>query len=229
MERQHLDRIRFVTRHFHDLQGLRYLVPAGLMALSGGLALSRGWPWPLLAAALFLAGSLLLLGAKRYYGSTYGEVERAARIQPAAAPAAVSILGEAGPLRIPEATPLLPRVLLVPWLALSVFTVFQILFWPPWVDSHRAFLSRSIEALCGSLFLGLWWWRGGRPVQGYVLGCGLLLSGLAVLGPRLAPAAVDLRAALLLCGASLFGVGCLDHWQLVRVLGRPAKASGEEE
>ena len=36
MESQELDRIRFVTRHFNDLQGLRYLVPMGLLTLSVG-------------------------------------------------------------------------------------------------------------------------------------------------------------------------------------------------
>ncbi len=44
-----LDRIRFVTWHFNDLQGLRYWVPLGLITLSlgGGRSISttRGsWP-----------------------------------------------------------------------------------------------------------------------------------------------------------------------------------------
>src|SRR5689334_14389526 len=53
-----LDRIRFVTRHFRELQGFRRLVPAGLILLSlAGLTLPGGW---FLSAAL-LAGACALL------------------------------------------------------------------------------------------------------------------------------------------------------------------------
>ena len=49
MESQNLDRIRFVTRHFNDLQGLRYLVPIGLITLSvGGTIHFASWPLLLL-------------------------------------------------------------------------------------------------------------------------------------------------------------------------------------
>lgn len=57
MESPDLDRIRFVTHHFQDLQGLRYGVPMGLVALSGGVtAFFAGWPPTLLLlqAALVL-------------------------------------------------------------------------------------------------------------------------------------------------------------------------------
>ena len=57
MKPHDLDRIRFVTRHFHDLQGLRYGVPLGLVALSGGVtAFFAGRP-PLL---LFLQAAVVL-------------------------------------------------------------------------------------------------------------------------------------------------------------------------
>lgn len=268
METQDLERIRFVTQHFHDLQGLRYLVPIGLMVLSGGTALARGWLSVLLQAGLFCGGCLLMLGAKRYYRSAYGEVERAVA-QPVAVRSYLSVLGYAGPPQVPSTIPIVPRFLLVSWLAVSVFVVFQILFWPPWVwvDSHFiwtgsssaaiAVLTQSIYALCGSFFLGLWWWRKSPLARSYDLGIGILLAGFSVLAPWLVPEATnlrvvlrlglpvgflppdlqenlvpivaDLRMALLLCGAALIAVGCLDHWQLVRVLGRPASASGEEE
>ena len=36
MKTPDLDRIRFITRHFNDLQGLRYWVPLGLVILGLG-------------------------------------------------------------------------------------------------------------------------------------------------------------------------------------------------
>ena len=76
MELQDLDRIRFVTRRFSDLQGLRRLVPAGLILLSGaGLTSFTSWPLLFLRALSFGGACLLLLGARRYYRSTFGEAE----------------------------------------------------------------------------------------------------------------------------------------------------------
>src|SRR4029077_9076940 len=207
MATQDLERIRFVTQHFHDLQGLRYLVPIGLMVLSGGATLAWGWLSVLLQAGLFCSGCLLMLGAKRYYRSAYGEVERAVA-QPVAVRSFVSILGHAGPPQVPSPLPIVPRFLLGSWLAVSVFIVFQILFWPPWVwvDSHFiwtgsssaaiAVLTQSIYALCGSLFLGLWWWRKSPLARSYDLGIGILLSALSVLGPFLVPETAGLRVTL---------------------------------
>ena len=76
MEIRDLERIRFVTRHFGELQGFRRLVPVGLLMLSGaGLTSFTGWPVALLRVALFAGACLLLLGAGRYYRSTFGETE----------------------------------------------------------------------------------------------------------------------------------------------------------
>jgi hypothetical protein len=94
-------------------------------------------------------------------------------------------------------------------------------------------------ALYGSLFLGIWLWRGRRLSQSHHLVLGVLLLGLAAFGaclgyfvwedreiPRLLldlflPAVVHLWVALLLCGAAMILAGLLDHWQLVRALARP--------
>jgi hypothetical protein len=75
MEPQDLDRVRFVTRHFNDLQGLRWAVPLGAVALSLGGAIH--FPgWPAYAVLLTAAGALLLrLGARRYYTRSFGTVE----------------------------------------------------------------------------------------------------------------------------------------------------------
>ncbi len=77
MTTRDIDRIRFVTRHFRDLQGLRTLVPLGLLLLAYGAMDAFPFRWVLcLAAALFLIawGMMRRLGA--YYQRTFGEVER---------------------------------------------------------------------------------------------------------------------------------------------------------
>ena len=75
METVDLDHIRFATRHFNDLQGLRYAVPLGLVTLAlGGILHFASWPAFLLVpasgAAVFLA-----LAAGRHYRRVYGEVQ----------------------------------------------------------------------------------------------------------------------------------------------------------
>jgi hypothetical protein len=70
-----------------------------------------------------------------------------------------------------------------------------------------------------ALFAG--WWRQGRPIfRAYAAVLGLLLLGLAIVGPFSASAAplVGLPASLFLCGAVLILVGLLDHRQLARAL-----------
>ena len=77
MSVQGLDRIQFVTRHFNDLQGLRYLVPLGLITLSvGGTSHFSSWPM-LLRGAFILTALVLMFCAKAYYRRTLGDVEPA--------------------------------------------------------------------------------------------------------------------------------------------------------
>jgi hypothetical protein len=124
METPNLERIRFITRHFNDLQGLRYGVPLGLILLS--------WTGPPLLRAAGLAGALLLaLGARRYYRSL-GVVEREpfdldAETYP------VSLYSPAGPIpRLdlpPRAAPVAKRFLLTSLLAVTVFA--YVLALPP--------------------------------------------------------------------------------------------------
>ena len=234
MEIQDLDHVRFVTRHFRDLQGFRRLVPVGLLVLSGaGLISLASWP---LSAALIAGACFLLFGAERYYRSHFGEAE------PLEAESIVelssSILAASGPAqRFQPAIPTAPRVVLIGGLACSVFIVFQLLLWPPWItiDSEvvywsgdpaltRAMLIQMLYGLCGLFFLGTWWLREQRLSQSHYLAVGLVLSGIATLAPWFAPGAVHLGVALLVCGSSLTLAGLLDHLQLVQVLG-----SQEEE
>jgi hypothetical protein len=231
LEIRDLERIRFVTRHFRDLQGLRRLVPAGLAMLGGVGLISTGWP---LALVLFAGACLLLLGAGRYYRSTFGEVE-AFLAEPVAELSSLLLTAGGPAQRSQPAIPAGPRLLILGGLACAVFVLFQLLFWPPWVTIGsevvdwsgdpaltRTMLIQMLYGLCGLFFLGTSWLRKQHP--SYLLGIGFLLSGLSILGPWLAPATVSFQVALLVCGSSLVLAGLLDHWQLVRVLGR-----GEEE
>ncbi|HEV2854028.1 MAG TPA: hypothetical protein VHC97_14615 [Thermoanaerobaculia bacterium] len=67
MQTRDLDRIRFFTRYFNDLQGLRHWVPLGLLTLGAGVAASH-LVSRLLAAPLFLGALLLTFGARRFLG-----------------------------------------------------------------------------------------------------------------------------------------------------------------
>jgi len=274
-----LDRIRFVTRHFNDLQGLRYAVPLGLITLSGG---GTTWfanrPVMLLRGLLVLGAFVLMLGARRYYRRTFGEVERQP-VRPAPELASLSIYSPAGPPPRLEGvellTPALRRCLLTMGPALTLFLILQTaapritievdesLVQPPWRTLNSMFLAdlgesslstspstakaaggQLMYALYGSIFLGLWLWRGRSLSQSYHLVLGALLSGLSILGSCLGffytqegeiarilglflPAVVHLWVALLLCGFSMVLAGLLDHWQLARAMGRPMAPRAE--
>lgn len=89
MTAQSLSRIQFVTRHFNELQGLRYLVPLGLITLSvGGTTYFENGPIRFLRAMFLLGGLFLMMRAGRYYRRTFGEVKR----QPVLSVAAVESL-----------------------------------------------------------------------------------------------------------------------------------------
>jgi hypothetical protein len=82
MSAQRLHQIRFVTTHFNELQGLRYLVPLGLITLSiGGTTYFENGPIRLLRAALLLGGLFLMARSGRYYRRTFGEVKRQLALQ----------------------------------------------------------------------------------------------------------------------------------------------------
>jgi hypothetical protein len=289
MESASLDRVRFVTRHFNNLQGLRYWVPLGLITLSGGgTTYFTSRPLVLLRAELLLGGILLMFGARRYYRRTFGQVETRP-VYPAGELHSLSIYSPAGTISRLEGaqqmTPIVRHFLITIGLGLVLFSVLQAItptvvilgdesllhlpwstldmvflrdepwtrgvksiigrswWWPP--STAKAILGQTMYALYGSLFLGVWLWRGRRLSQSYHLVLGVLLWGLSAFGaslgyfwledrgiPRVVldltvPVVVHLWVALLLCGASMILAGLLDHWQLVRVLGRPAAPSQE--
>ncbi|HEX4496620.1 MAG TPA: hypothetical protein VIE43_13190 [Thermoanaerobaculia bacterium] len=96
MASRDLDRIRFVTRHFNELRGLRYGVPLGLMTLSlGGTTYFSNGPFQILRAALLLLAVVLIAGAGAYYRRTFGEVEQQP-VRPASPLESLSIYSPAG-------------------------------------------------------------------------------------------------------------------------------------
>jgi hypothetical protein len=123
MEIRDLERVRFTTEHFHDLQGLRFGVPLGLIILSLGSP-------ALLRPVLFLGALLLILGAKRHYRA-FGEVERP--VDPYLDIYPVSIFNLAGPisrLHGPrQVTPIARCLLVTAVLVVLPFSYFQAL--PP--------------------------------------------------------------------------------------------------
>ncbi|HEX3555245.1 MAG TPA: hypothetical protein VIA62_18625 [Thermoanaerobaculia bacterium] len=260
------DRIRFVTRHFNELQGLRCMVPLGLITLATGLTTaSHSLPLLLLYGVLTAGAFLLLTRSRAYYRTTFGEVERQP-VNPSAQLAPVSIFSPAGPApRIGS-----ERKFLNPS-ARTLFTVMGLAFIPfsiLWAISPTVVIDQpthwshlasqtvmyagarelTLEALVsmmyfvfGSLFLGIWLWRGRRLSQAHYLVLGLPLLGLAILGVALGlvlPALWDLgiagitryfvpalrspESAQILCGTAFVLAGLLDHRQLVRALGQPA-------
>ena len=209
-----LKRIRFVTQHFNDLQGLRSAVPLGLFTL--GLVS----PAPV-RAVLFLGAALLLLGGKRYYRRTFGEVEHQPA-DPATELCPASIYNPAGPFSrlegFQQVTPMARHLLMVVAVALVVFSFFQAIppnflvqgdlrhprillepvptLGPPLIkvldgaavrapSMQRAVFAQAMYALYGSLFLGVWLWRDRRASQSHHLVLGALLLGLSALGTSL--------------------------------------------
>src|SRR5215210_26593 len=286
MDTRDLDRIRFVTRHFNDLQGFRYWVPLGLLTLSvGGTTYFDNLPLVALRALLFLGAVLVAFGARRYYRNTFGQIDHQA-VRPTLQLSPVSIFSPAGPTPrlegFPLVAPAMRPLLLTMGLALFLFFILQAisptisivesqsLAEPPWLTLDSVFLAepaytrgiqsvlsgrlipssaakavvtQAIYALCGSLFLGVWLWRERRLSQSYYLILGAPLLGLSVVGTFLGyfvyeerepvirtldlflPAAIHLWIALLLCGSAMIVAGLLDHWQLVRALGRPGNTA----
>src|SRR5436305_821109 len=129
MTTRDVERIRFVTQHFNDLQGLRLLVPLGLIVLSvGGTTYFDNRPLVILRAGLFLAGALLMLGARRYYRDRFGEVESETAYEPGELHS-LSIYSPAGPISrlqgFQEVTPRVRFLLMTLGLAFVVFFVLQ--------------------------------------------------------------------------------------------------------
>lgn len=130
MNAQNIERIRFVTRHFNDLQGLRFAVPYGLCLLGfGGLHLSPVWPLMLLFFALMLTGFLMAIRrGTSYYRKRFGEVEQLPALYGAEL-STVSVYSPAGSVpSVPDRRPMDPgaRWILIPAaIALTLFVILR--------------------------------------------------------------------------------------------------------
>ncbi len=173
MESRELERIRFTTQHFNDLQGLRYGVPLGLIALGGGLVL-LGWGGPQLLRVLGSAGALaLIFGGRRYYEHTFGAVQQPP-VQPDTGVYPVSIYSPAGPIpRLAlheQVTPIARTFLVMAILVATVFVYFQVL--PPnfvvqgneALGQHPRILAET-EILYAPPFISPWAYPTGGPIR----------------------------------------------------------------
>lgn len=190
MDVRDLDRIGFVTRHFHDLKGLQMLVPLGMMYLMQGLTpLFDRLPAAVGFAVMainFAGAMLLMFASKRYYRRLLGEVE------------------------VRDKTVLAS---FLPMLALAAAVLLYL------YAGGSLSLLRAICVIYGSCLLGYWCAREFRWSQSYHLVLGGLLLAVALFGLH-GPVAVQNEVVYGLSGTSWILAGLLDHRQLVRTLGQ---------
>lgn len=242
MKPENLDRIQFVTRHFNELQGLRCMVPLGLITLGAGLAAAfPSIPLLLLYGVVTVGALLLLTRSRSYYRTTFGEVERQP-VNPSAQLATVSIYSPAGPapgiaIERKSLNPGTRPILTFMGLAFIPFSILWAISPTVVIDqpTHWSHLASqtvmyggprelTLEALVstlyfvyGSLLLGTWLWRGRRLSQVHYLGLGLPLLGLAALGVALGlvlPALWDLGIS----GIARFFVPALGSMAIAQIL-----------
>lgn len=223
MDKPDLDRIRFVTRHFNDLQGLRYWVPLGLVTLGWGV-FAAPFAARLPVVALCLLAFLLMLGARLHYRTTFGEVEAqpvlyTAELYPASLSPIVTVSRiQVPPLRSPVARHFLAIMGMATLLFVigqAVSPIVRILDGPLTLDSVALFVrparlwkypkpiefgaifAQVVCLLHGSFFLAMWFWRERRASQKRYLVLGATLLGLAFLGTFLGRLlAVDAEAVV---------------------------------
>jgi hypothetical protein len=212
METRDLDRIRFVTRHFNDLQGLRYWVPLGLVMLSWGVFASPFAARPPVAA-LCLMAVLLMLGARRRYRTVFGEVESQPVLSTADLyPVSLSQVATVTRIQVPPLrSPVALHFLAVMGTAVLLFAIGQVFtpivrildtspvtldavelfvrparLWKyPKPIEFGALFAQVVCLLHGSFFLAMWLWRGRRSSQKRYLALGVALLGIAALGTQL--------------------------------------------
>jgi hypothetical protein len=207
-----IDRIRFVTQNFQQLQGLRCLVPVGMILLSQGVAgFFPSWPLVVLQMVLSAGAVFMMFGLRAYYRSTFGEVE-SRRIDAGLSPLSVYSPAGSAPLA-PERRPvpvkpflqiLLPMLVLL-WILRMILPSAIIMTdgsgVSPWVQLHppvvevltaasmprsssdlKPFFGQWMYAAFGAIFLTVWFLRGRRLSQSYYLVLGAPLLGLGALG-----------------------------------------------
>lgn len=203
MNQRELDRIRFATRHYAELQGLTYGVHDGLTYLAAALAftsvdMKRNELLGMLVLFASLAASNLLV---RRLVALYR-----------------SSLGEVVPYRS-RASRWPFRLVWYPGLVL-LFVV------PPSLMSMANYVLLGL----GLISVLKWFQSGARRIQLYrlAMGCALLLLGVPSPVLRLL-AFRNVGTSLILGGLADILCGLLDHRQLLRVMGGLRQAPADEE
>ncbi|HXO21512.1 MAG TPA: hypothetical protein VOA87_16490 [Thermoanaerobaculia bacterium] len=192
MTDQNLDRIRYVTSHFHHLQGLRWKVPLGLYLIQcpwdGSLSIwgvsiwDSKWFGSFVYWAFCLSPVILAIASPLYYRRRFGLVYRKAKA--------------ARYLRF------LIGTLVVALTALDFFNEFLFV--------------RLVYLSVGGAFLGTWLRRGRPRLQEHYAVLGALLLGASMLDRDRYG-----MNFFWIVGTALILAGLLDHWQLLRTLKRP--------
>lgn len=133
MTTRDVERIRFVTRHFNDLQGLRFEVPVGLFLMGyGGMHLFPGGPLTLLFFAVLLIGFVITWKVSprggSYYKKRFGEVEQLPALYGLEL-SPVSVYSPAGPAPLAFSRrpmhPVMRWILIPAALALALFVILR--------------------------------------------------------------------------------------------------------
>jgi hypothetical protein len=191
MNPEDLDRILFITRRFQQLQGLRWMVPVGLVTLSVGLGSAFLPSYPALLLAVLAGAIFLSLRSRAYYLERFGKVE------PRHLPMREQIVIGAAVLAVYGLEPLTKRGLYP--LELILYAGLAMLFLVPGFGVlGEAQRDQTHYLLLGALFLLL----------------ALPSRAVQALFPWRARTGVD----FMLCGTALILAGLLDHRFLVRNL-----------
>jgi hypothetical protein len=236
MTDRELCKLGFMTRRFNELQGLRCIVPGGLLSLIPGLASFWMNRVPILAISLQLsltaAAFWLMFRSKAYYAARVGVVEVKRPLAGAVYGLSVYRVGDGAPqLLTDDRYPRLVRVFGVT-MAVAVGSLIV-------AGAIRPSLSAIatgfylVTACCA--FANWWMAREHRFDQAHYALLGGVCLALAARGQDLG--LIDPRSgfhmAQVLTGGGMVICGLVDHWQLVHFFGHGgggtavAGASGE--
>jgi hypothetical protein len=190
-----LDRIRFVTRHFNELKGLR-LAGLGLLFLAGGAgyygrgSIVAALPVLCVRVALLVGSGVLTLYAKTYYEKRFGEVQSLGEPVPHLEALTIYSSGVAPPVRYTKGKGdfwMVPRMLLIGGFCLIVYVALRRISPTVHMQSTSvlpdfAIVQPLMAITLASLFLSIWISRGYRLSQAYYLVLGLVMLGLPALG-----------------------------------------------
>jgi hypothetical protein len=223
-----LERIGFLTRRCNQLQGLRHIVPFGLLILHGGLlslagkhvlVVSLAVGLPLLAIALWLQWH-----GGAYYRARIGVVQEASELY--LGRRLVTSKGDG--TRVPDAT-----------ITNSRYGLFMLLGMPCVAAALAlAGFTESLPKMAAGAYLlvsvgsfGTWWIsREHRADQAhYLLFAALtfVLAGRGAAWGVLPPTMASLHLMRAVVSAGLVVCGLIDHWQLMHHLGGTAAAHAD--